>query len=91
MDTMTAYEQLDDAAQRKGWETTSLARQPLSLLWSRLFVKDDLIVEAFFSGNTIHSAVLYDGQTNTEYRLTRKDQNKATRVADVLLGNSRRF
>lgn len=87
---MNGYSRLDFAARRQGWETTPLEVRTM-MLWSRLFSKGDLIIEVYFSGHIINTAVLYDGADNTEDRLTQRDNHKAERIEDVLLGNSRKF
>lgn len=99
---MNARDRLRSAAQRDGtWQVggKDFAGKMLNVQ-ELISDKYDLLIEVTYSGYTVKAAKLWDFSntivTNATdgvatQELTAADRDKAARIEDVLLGNSRRF
>lgn len=102
MGSVNGYRRLQYAAERDGTWKVSGRDYPGRMMNKQEFISDqyDLLVEITFCGYTVKAAKLWDFSdkivTNAEdgvpsQELTAADGDKAGRIEDVLLGNSRRF
>lgn len=98
---MNGHQRLQYAAERNGtWDVSEDAVEKMMRTQEFVSSELELWVQVTYSGYTVKGAMLWDFSskiiTNAEngvpmQRLTAADQGKADRIADVLLGNSRRF
>lgn len=99
---MNGFRRIQFAATRNGtWEVSGKDFAGKILNVQELISNEyDLLIEITYSGYTVKSAKLWDfsdgASANTEdpvavQELTAADQDKADRIENVLLGNSRRF
>lgn len=92
---MNGRDRIHSAAKRQGWTYGGLeiSHNPVTMQWEQTLMHDEynLIVQVYYSGYTVKSALLQDVETGEKQWLTAQSRDKAARIEDVLLGNGRRF
>ena len=100
---MNGKDRLEFAAKRSGeWQVSPDVVDKMIRFQEFVNIAgEDLMVQVTYSGYTVKSAKLWDFVARDEHhyhhdgvtyqKLTSHDRDKAARIEDVLLGNSRRF
>lgn len=98
---MNGRDRITAAAERNGsWAVSESVFNKMTNTQDFISNKQDLFIQVTYCGYTIKGAKLWDFSdkivTNAEdgvdfQKMTADDRDKAGRIEDVLLGNSRRF